>query len=216
MDSVIAILIFVVIAFAAALGILPLQSRRQRRELQKTPDEEWAESEFSTLSRGEFELCRILPAGKWTVAEYTFQDEARHDFGRYDGANRVRAEVHYAGGTAGLYIQRTPLGGTAFAGKVKASSSASIVLRNDDRVLAEVVPSLTRQEANLEVHWQQRKILIERPRWRVFNRGVMTENGQTIGEFRRAPGVSRKILVAFRRQVPEELRVVLCCLTLLQ
>jgi hypothetical protein len=216
MDAVIALVIFAVIGFAGAFSILPLQTRRERQDQQKTPEQEWQQSGFSNLSRSEFELCRILPTNRWTVAEFVFQDEQRREFGRYDGANRVRAGIHYQGGTAGLHILRTPFGATAFAEKVGGSPGATIVIRNDERLLAEVATKLTKQEANLELRWQQRDIVIQRPRWRVFNQRVMAEKGRQIGAFRRAPGLSRKILVAFQREVPEELRVWICCLALLQ
>jgi hypothetical protein len=215
MDPVIAVIAFVVVGFSAAFSIMPLQSRREHADPGKTPDDDWIESGFA-LSRGDFELCRIMPTEKWTVAEFIFQDESRREFGRYTTLSRARGTILFGGRKATLYIQGSGLKRSAFAGKVGGSSDRSIVIRDDDRVLAEAFREFKNRDLEYEVRAQQRTLTIRSPRFVVFSRGTIVQGSQQVGQYRRNTGVSRKILIAIDRQLPEDLRVWICCLILLQ
>jgi hypothetical protein len=215
MDSLIALMIFAAVGFAAAFSIIPLQSRRERQDRAKTAEDDWAESGF-TLSRGDFEMCRVLSTPRWTVAEYIFEDESRHEFGRYTSLSRYRATITFGDRSATLYIQGSGLNRSSFAGKVGGILSNSIVIRTPDAVLAELIPSVANGQLIYEVRSPYCTLSVRTPRWRAFNRGTVFDGDQEVGQYRRAPGVSRKVLVALKRDQPLEAKLWICSLCLLK
>ena len=214
MDSVIILIVLTILAFGAAFSILPLQSRRERQDLLMNADEEWVACGFA-LSRGEFELYRIMPSPKWTIAEFVFEDESRRELGRYTTQTRYRGNIIFGANQATLYIQGSGLNRASFAGKLGAISNSSIVIRDNERVWAEVSRNFKNGELISEIQANGLTLTIHAPRFALFSRGTVFEGSRQVGQYRRHPGVSRKILVALDRKLPEELRVVVCCLTLL-
>ena len=215
MDSVIALMIFGVAGFAAAFSIIPLQSRRERQDRANTAEDDWPQSGFA-LSRGDFEMCRVLPTTSWTVAEYIFENESRNQFGRYTLLSRYRATITFGDRTATLYIQGSGLNRSSFAGKVGGSFSNSIVIRTPDAILAELIPGVANGQLSYEVRSPHRTLTVRTPRWRAFNRGTVFDGDQQVGQYRRPPGISRKVLVALQRDLPLESKLCICSLSLLR
>jgi hypothetical protein len=216
MHAVIALIALAVIGFAAAFSILPLQSRRERQDHGKTPEQEWTESAFTQLSRGDFELCRIMPTAKWSVAEFIFEDESRREFGRYTTPTRVRGTISFSDRSATLYIQGSGINRSMFASQVGGTSGRSLVIRDDERLLAEVFRRFESGRLVSDLDASGRKLTMRSLRWAAFTRGSVFEGDRQVAEYRRNPGLSRKILIAFDRTLPQELRVCLCSLTLLR
>ena len=215
MDAVVALIAFAVIGFAAAFSILPLQSRRERQDRQRTPEQEWLESGFTGLSRNDFELCRVMPTTKWTAAEFIFEDESRNELGRYTTMTRYRGTISFGARNATLYIQGSGLNRSSFAGKVGGTSDHSIVIRDGNRLLVEVSRRFDKGELVSGIDAEGRKFIMRSPRWALFSQGTVFENDHLIAQYRRPSGVSRKILVAFDRKLPQELRPLFCCVALL-
>lgn len=215
MQPVIALLSFAVLGLAAAFSILPVQSRRERQDRLKTSEDDWAESGF-LLSRAQFEMCRVMPTTRSTVAEYVFEDESRHEFGRYISQSRFRADIVYGGRSATLYIQGSGINRSRFAGKLGATRPNSIVIRDENSILAEIIPSVVNGQLNYEIRSPKLTLTLRTPRWRVFNAGTVFDGDQEVAEYRRLPGVSRRVLVAQKRDLPLESKLWICCLALLR
>ncbi|MGH9684537.1 MAG: hypothetical protein ACRD4S_13115 [Candidatus Acidiferrales bacterium] len=211
------ILILLIVAiFGAAIAFGILQSRWERRDTEKTANDEWRDSGFDAGGGENLRLYRIVPTSRMKVAEYVFQDDQRQELGRYLGYTMKRADIEYGGRKATLFIQGGAIGGSAYAGKVGGASRVSIVIRNESHVIAEVLRKNARPPIDYEMNFQRQIIAIRTGGWSPTSAGIIRRGDEVIGRFRRPRLAYRKILVALRGDLPDELKVCLCSIILLQ
>ena len=206
------------IALGIIVGIVLLvlwvamwQDRIEHTDSEKTTEEEWAESRFPDLPRTEFVLCRIVPAGGWTLAEYIFQREDRSELARFIARSRARATISFGGCEWQQYIQAH----SSYAGKVGGAANNSIVLRDQAGVVAEIFPQRRMPPAQYRLRWRNQEFRIEIFGW-VMPQGRVYSGDKLVARFGRSGGFSRKILASLSRDLPDECKACLCSLALLQ
>ncbi len=206
----------IVLATLAGVVLLVLWIARwqdgvERAEAEKTADQEWAESGFTELPRAEFVLCRIVPSNRWTLAEYIFQREDRSKLGRFVGRSRAHATIVFSGRVCEQYIQAH----SPYAGKVGGTATDSVVLRDHEGPIAEIIPQRRLPPAQYRVQWRKQEFWAEVGGW-IIPQGRVFRQEQLVARYRQRGGFSRKLLVAFHRDLPEECQICLCSLALLQ
>ncbi|MFZ0731367.1 MAG: hypothetical protein WAM79_03475 [Candidatus Sulfotelmatobacter sp.] len=172
-------------------------------------------SGFGQLASQGFAFYRVVPAQSLTVAEYRIQDEFGREIGRYVGTGKKSAILKYGDKTANLYIQGAVFGGSIYAGNVAGKSNNSIVIRDQDRILAEaertrIFPAscyrLVCEGAVFEVAagglWPTRL-------------GSFSKEGKQVGAFRRPAISSRNVVAAFDPHLSDESKVFLAGMALL-
>ena len=206
----------VIFCFAGIiLWALLTQSRNEKALAVLPPGELRASSGFESLLNHGFALYQVVPTPNLTVVEYRIQDEQGHEIGRYIGTGKKSAILKCGSRSANLYIQGAAFGRTVYAGTVGGKSSTSIVIRDENRVLAEaertrIFPAssyrLICEGAMFEI--TSGGLLPNRP-------GTIAKDGKQVAAFRRPTISSRNIVVAFHSTLSDELKVFLCGITLL-
>ena len=197
---------------AAVAALARWQSRVEQADAEKPFQQEWEESGWRSLHRGEFQLCRIVPIEDWPKAEFTFQDERRADLGRFLGRSRRGATIEYAGPR----IEEAGRSGSMVRGQVQAGSRKSVVIQDENRLIAEAFRQAGISRTLFRLLWQQQEFEIEKRKWSRRATSFVRRNDELIGVFRRTGGLSRKMLFALRSNLPEELKICLCSIALLE
>jgi hypothetical protein len=205
------LLALIPMAFAVLVAVVRWQARLERADAGKPFQQEWEESGWRSLHRGQFQLCRIIPVREWPKAEFSFEDEHRAELGRLRARSRKAAVLEYGGKQAEEILQRGLLIGKLSAG----SSKGSIVIRDASQLIAEASFEVGLSRTLVHLLWQQQEFLIEKRRWPVRGTSFVRRHEELIGVFRRTGGLSRKTLFALRSDLPEELKVFLCSLAVL-
>ena len=151
-------------------------------------------------------------------AEFVIQDEYRQEIGRYIG-NKVgdkSAALEYAGQKASLYIQGGLIGGSIYAGKVGGTSNDSIVIRDEARLIAECWRETVLPTISYRFVYSGQTFQIAMGGLSTTTPGTIFQNGRQVGAFRRPELASRNILIAISSELPDELKVCLCSIVLLQ
>jgi hypothetical protein len=209
------LLVLVVLIFAAIFfWALVIQPRAERAAAELAPADVWRFSGFSQFGERNFTLLQVVPTPRMDLAEYRIQDESGRELGSYTGNRRKSGAFEYGGKKASLYIQGAPFGGSAYAGKVGGSSDRSIVIRDENRLIAEVwrvrvFPVAYRLAYGGETLQITAGIWPTRP-------GNIMRAGELVGVFRRPAVSSRNLFLACRGDLPDELKVYLCGICLLQ
>ena len=188
------------------------QSRMEHDDAAKPFQQEWEESGWRSLHRGEFQLCRIVPVRDWPKSEFTFQDERRAELGRFRWRSRSAATIEYAGGPGAEVVQPRP----TTKGQVRSPSRDSIVFRDEDRLIAEAHRQAGLSRTCFRLLWRQEEFEIEKRKWSIQGTNFVRRDQELIGVFRRTGGLSRKTLFALRSDLPEELKVCLCSIAVLE
>lgn len=206
-------LVLAVIATAGA-GIVALarwQSRVERADAEKPYQQEWEESGWRSLHRGEFQLCRIVPVEDWPKAEFTFQDERRAELGRFRARSRQAVTIEYGRRQAEEIVP--PRAG--LRGQILGGPKTSIVIRDENRLIAKAFRQAGISRTFFRLLWQEQEFRIEKKKWSMRGTNFVRRDEELIGLFRRTGGLSRKTLFAVRSDLPEELKVCLCAIAVL-
>ena len=210
------LLVLVVLIFAAIFfWALVIQPRAERAAAELAPADVWRFSGLSQFGERNFTLLQVVPTPRMELAEYRIQDESGRELGRYTGNRRKSGTFECGDKKASLYIQGAPFGGSAYAGKVGGSSNRSIVIRDQNHLIAEVwrvrlFPNAYRLEYGGDtLQIAADGIWPTRP-------GNITRAGELVGVFRRPAVSSRNLFLACRPDLPDELKVYLCGICLLQ
>ncbi len=196
---------------------LVLQPKAEARMAETAAPSIWDVSSLQKFGRPPYVTYQLLPSTALKRTEYLIRnEELGREIGRYLGGGRKSASIEYEGKTLSLYIQGALLGRSVNAGQVGGTSNNSIVIRDTDHVIAEIwrtqiLPSLAYRcdyagetfEVESNVIWPTRP-------------GRITKTGKEVGAFRRPALASRNIFVALDRELPEELKICLCSICLLQ
>ncbi len=218
MTAVLVGFVLVILCFAGIiLWALRFQSGVETAAMDLSADEAWRLCGLSLPGPQGFSLYQILPSQGLTKAEYRIQDQLGGDLGRYIGSNgRKSATLEYGGKTAQLYIQGALFVGSQYPGKVGGTANDSIVIRDADRVIAEVwrirvFPAIGYRfiyaGKSFEINWGGV--------WPTAL-GSITHDRERIGGFRRYSISSRSLLLALQSNLSQELKVCICGICLLQ
>ena len=199
-------------ALAVIVAMARWQSRVEHDDAEKPFQQEWEESGWRSLHRGEFQLCRIIPVRDWPKSEFTFQDQRRTELGHFRWRSRGAATIEYAGGPGGEMLQP----GSAMKGQVQNPSHDSIVFRDEDRLIAEAHRQAGLSRTFFRLLWRQEEFQIKKRKWSMQGTNFVRRDQELIGVFRRTGGLSRKTLFALRSDLPEELKVCLCSIAVLE
>jgi hypothetical protein len=206
------VLVFAGVIFWAVI----IQPRGEKERAQLTPDDAWTRSGLDAFRAQGFALFQIVPTAAIATAEFVFQDETQRAIGRYIGNINKSATIEAAGKTMQLFIQGAPLGGTIYAGKVGGTSDDSIVIRNDEREIAEIWRENAIPPLHYRMEYSGQSFDVTTGGLSPLAAGTITRANQQIGVFRRVSLSSRNIFVAFRRDLADELKVCLCSIVLLE
>jgi hypothetical protein len=205
--------VFLLAGLAFMFGLVAIQSRAERKDL-TSPEEEW--SRFRSLSRSDFAFYRIVPTASWTKAEFLLEDEQRNRLGSYLSQSRVRADLELRGKTYQMYIQRSGAFASEWAGKVGGTTDSTIVIRTAEQVIAEL--SVTRKFPA----WSYAFVAAGR-RYSVVGGGllptkpsIISAGAEQVGTYLRPSIVSRKILLALQRDLPDSALLAIMVSALLQ
>ncbi len=193
-----------------------IQPRGEKARSQLTAGYAWTESGLNAFRAQGFELFQIVPTTAIATAEFVFQDEMQREIGRYIGNINKSATIQHSGKTAQLFIQGAPLGGTIYTGKVGGTSDHSIVIRDDTHSIAEIWRENAIPPLRYRMKYSGQTFGITTGGLSPLATGTITHGDQQIAAFRRAALSSRNIFVAFRKGVPDELKVFLCSIVLLE
>jgi hypothetical protein len=184
----------------------------EQSDAEKSFQQEWDESGWRSLHRGRFQLCRILAAETNPKAEFIVQDERRTELGRLCGRSGTTLVVARNNDVDG------PTGATPPALKTSAPrlSKRPIIIQDQDRVIAEALRKHGLTVTGFLLRWQQQEFQIEKKKWPSRGTSRVRCGEELIGVFRRTGGLSRKTLFALRRNLPDELKVCLCSIAVLE
>ena len=205
---------FLLAGVAFIFGLVAIQTRAERNALTE-PEEEW--SRFAGQhSRTNFALYRIVPTASWTTAEFLFEDEQRNHLGSYTSQSRVRADLELRGKTYQMYIQRSGAFASEWAGKVGGTTDSTIVIRTAEQVIAEL--SVIRKFPA----WSYAFVADGR-HYSIVGGGllptkpsIISAGAEQVGTYLRPSIVSRKILLALQRDLPDSARLAIMVAALLQ
>jgi len=201
----------VIICFA-----LFVQPRQEEQTRTGSTDEAWAAAGFESLRSNGFMLCQIAPTPCITVAEFVFLDECGQEFGRFTSALKRSANIACGGRSMHLYIQGSGINRTMYSGKVGGTANDSIVIRDDNGVIAEIWRRGAWPPITYEVAYGGEKFDVRTGGWRPSSPGTIHHNSEQVGAFRRPSVFRRNILIAFEKNLPAELRTIFCSTVLLQ
>jgi hypothetical protein len=211
------LIMFAILCFAGLIfWALVIQPRAERAAGELTAADAWRISGLGHSSSQELTLYQIVPAPSLAKAEYRIQDEFGRDLGRYTGNGKKSATLEYGGKKATLYIQGGFLGGAEYAGKVGGSSNNSIVIRDDNGLIAEAWRVRIFPAAGYRCVYARDSFEITFGGIWATSQGSITHNREQIGAFRRPSASSRNRFLALPRNLSEELTVCLCSISLLQ
>jgi hypothetical protein len=204
----------IVLLFALVLGFGLLLFPRKERQSASLSTED---ARLDACRLNGFRLLQIAPTSRMTQAEFVFLDGYQRELGRYIGEGRRSATISYAGGTVRLYIQGSGRNRTKYSGKIGGTSDNSIVIRDDQRVLAEI----WRQNALPPIVYRfvcpSQTLRIVTAGWRPTSTGSITrEDGGQVATFRRPSLLARNVFVAIQPELSDELKVLLCSILVLQ
>lgn len=212
-------MIFLLAGFVAAFVILLwivlfVQPRWIKDGLPISPDEAWNLSGFAALRTQGFVLYLIAPAkGIWKT-ELVVLDEYHRELGRYFG-NIRSATIQCGKQLMHLYIQGSGLNRTKYHGKVGGTANNTIVIRNQRGLIAEI----WRQNAFPPIHYRMLAhgtiFQLQTGGWLPSSTGTIQCDGRQIGAFRRPSVLTLHTLIALKPDIPDEIKMSLCSLTLL-
>jgi len=204
----------VMIAMAVTLitALARWQAHLEQADAEKPFQQEWEESGWRSLHRGEFQLCRIVPIEDWPMAEFTFQDERRAELGRFRGLSHRAAIIEYWGCRGGEIVQIE----SSARREAQGASKHTILIHKENRLVAEVFRQAGISRTLFRLLWHEQEFQIEKRKWSVRGTNFIRRDEELIGVFRRPGGLSRKTLFAVRSDLPEELKVCLCSIAVLQ
>lgn len=215
MDPVIILGVTAIAAFAILIfSAVFLQPRLERSAALETPDQTWNSAGFPELRQSGYEVWQIVPSSSLTKAEFYFRDEVGQELGRYTSIGRKSGEIVCHGRTLHLYIQGSGLNRTIYSGKVGGSCNDSIVIRENDHLIAEIWRTRILPVEYRIVYWGETYEVCAGG-WLPTAAGSIQTNGVRIGEFRRPHLLARNILVVFKNNLPAELNCVFCSVLLL-
>ncbi len=216
LDPVIILGVTTISAFAVVIAsAIFLQPKLERSAAASTPDQTWNSTGFSELRPKGFDLWQVVPTSSLTKAEFYFRDEFGQELGRYSSIGRKSGDIVCRGRTLHLYIQGSGLNRTIYSGKVGGSSNNSIVIRDDERLIAEIWRTKVLLQMEYRIAYQGKSYEVRASGWRPTAAGTIETDGIQIGTFRRPRLLTRNILVAFQHDLPAELKCAFCSLLLL-
>ena len=203
----------IIVCFAAIIfWAVVIQPRRERARAEVSPDETWNASGFEQLRGNGFSLYQMRSA------EFIIQDEYRRELGRYIGTRigDKSATLQYAGKIASLYIQGGAIGGSTYAGKVGGTSDESIVIRDETHLIAECWREAVLPAINYRFVYSGETFRIATGGLSPTDLGTITQDGRQLAAFRRPSLSERNMLIAISSKLPDELKICLCSVVLLQ
>ena len=207
--------IFLLAGVAFVFGIVAVQARSERHDLTK-PEEQWSRFPSPQLPRIDFALYRIVPTASYTRAEFLLEDQQRNRLGSYLSQSRVRADLELRGKTYQMYIQRSGAFASEWAGKVGGTTDSTIVIRTAERVIAEL--SVIRKFPG-----RSYAFVSDGRHYSVVGGGllptkpsIISAGTEQVGTYLRPGIVSRKILLALQRDLPDSALLAIMVSALLQ
>ncbi|MGH9433552.1 MAG: hypothetical protein ACRD3T_18635 [Terriglobia bacterium] len=197
---------------AAVAAVRRWRSRVERADAGKPFQQEWEESGWRSLHRGEFQLCRIVPIEDRLQAEFIVQDERRAELGRFRGRSGTAVTIEYVARQGREMISSRPMAN----GPMQRASKQSIQIRDENQLMAEAFRQAGLSRTFYRLLWQQQEFRIEKRKWLTRGTSFVRRDAELIGVFRRTAGLSRKTLLALRNDLPEELKVCLGAIAVLE
>jgi hypothetical protein len=211
------LLVCIVLCFAGILfWALVLQPRAEKSAAALTAADAWKLSGLQTFRSADLSLYQIAPAPSLIRSEFRIQDESGQTVGTYTATGKKSATLEYATIKANLYIQGAPLGGSIYSGKVGGSTNNSIVIRDDARLIAEAWRTRVFPAATYRCACGGETFEITRGGLWPTRLGTIAQGPIQIGAFRRPAASSRNLFIVLRNNLPDELKLCLCALSLLQ
>ncbi|HMD60137.1 MAG TPA: hypothetical protein VKG78_01825, partial [Opitutaceae bacterium] len=104
----------------------------------------------------------------------------------------------------------------ASSAATSGTSDTSIVIRDGERLVAEIWRENVLPPLTYGVAYSGDSYRLRTGGWLPTSPGTIERDGSQVGAFRRPGILSRNILVAFKPDIPDELKVVFCSVALLQ
>ncbi|MBA2689593.1 MAG: hypothetical protein H0U63_02170 [Burkholderiales bacterium] len=127
------------LAFSVPLFFVYVRGHRPKAAIRHSLDERWLDSRLE-ISQAEFELYQILPSNTWKQAKLIIRDEKGATRAEIILHSHYRADIKIGKRLLSAFNQMEALGPSLYAGLVGGSTDRSIVIRDRQRVLVEMIP----------------------------------------------------------------------------
>lgn len=204
----------IVVVLVSFLCFLPFyfQTVWDRKRAGASSETEWEEAKMDDLRVQAFELLRVIPTDEWFKARFIFQNEARQEIGRFERISQYSCRLVIGEKSLDAYIQ---IWGVPLPERFKGKSNALILIISNDQIISEVRRTRRFPREAFVIMYQGMSVELKRTGMVLNSGGEVFQNGQLIGRYKRPRAASQKVLFAFRRELPVELKVILMYLTLL-
>jgi hypothetical protein len=206
----------VAVFLAVILAAVFLQPRWERKAATASVDDAWSNSGFESLRAQGFSLYQIVSSDRRTQAEFIFQDESGRELGRYISTGTKSATIEHDGKPMHLYIQGSGINRTIYSGKVGGSADNSIVIRDDDHLIAEIWRNNALPPVEYKLVYAGETFTIRSSGWSPTRAGTIDHGGQQAGAFRRPSIWAQNILIAVDGKISDELKRLFCSAVLLR
>lgn len=204
--------------FSLPFVVVYVQGHRHRTLARHAVDEIWRDSRLD-VSKGEFELYQILPADGGNQATLTIRDEAGAMRAEIVFHSRDRADIRIGEQQLSAFDQMGSVGPSSYAGLVGGNNDRSIVIRDGQRVLVELIPDSDTLPSRRRFMWKGETYTVDERVMSVRDQLIMVRDseGAVVGQFASQDwaGLSRARYVAVRREFDPMAALWLCYLATL-
>lgn len=204
--------------FSLPFVVVYVQGHRHRAIAKRTLDETWLDSRLD-VSRSEFELYQILPGDSWNHAALMIRDETGTMRAEILFHSRDRADIKIGEKLLSAFDQMGSVGPSSYAGLVGGSNDRSIVIRDGQRVLVELIAESEVPPSRRRFNWEGETYTVDERVTSVRDQIIMVRDsaGQVVGQFASQDwaGLSQARYVAIRRNFDPMVALWLCYLATL-
>lgn len=204
--------------FSLPLVVVYVQSHRKQTVARRTLDERWRDSRLD-VGEVEFELYQISPGDTCNQANLMICDEQGAVRAEILFHSRDRADIKIGQRLLSAFNQAGSAGPSSYAGLVGGSTDQSIVIRDGERVLVEMIPESDGLTSRHRFTWQDQLYTVDERVVSVRDQIIMVRDGdeRVVGQFASQDwaGLSRARYVAVRRNFDPMVALWLCYLATL-
>ena len=204
--------------FSLPLVVVYVQGHRNRTLSKRALEESWRDSRLD-VSKSEFELYQISPGDSSHQAALMIRDETGLMHAEIVFHSRDRADIKIGERLLSAFDQMGSAGPTSYAGLVGGSTDSSIVIRDGQRVLVELIADSDILPGRRRFTWKGKTYTVDERVTSVRDQIIMVRNreGQVVGQFASQDwaGLSCARYVAVRRGFDPMVALWLCYLATL-
>ena len=204
--------------FSLPLVVVYVQGHRHRTQAKRGLEEIWRDSRLD-VSKSEFELYQILPGDSSHQATLMIRDETGMMHAEIVFHSRDRADIKVGERLLSAFDQAGIIGHSSYAGLVGGSTDRSIVIRDGERVLVELIADSDTLPSRRRFTWKGETYTVDERVASVRDQIFMVRDsaGQVVGQFASQDwaGLSGARYVAVRRSFDPMVALWLCYLATL-